>query len=52
MRAEASHAGLEILILEKSHANQVVAGGDTCIFFFFESDDIVGPPNLLSFIFH
>jgi hypothetical protein len=52
-RAEASNASLEVLIIEKSRANLVVAGGDTCIFFFpFESDDIVGPPNLLSLIFH
>jgi hypothetical protein len=50
-RAEASHASLEFLIVEKSRASQVVAGGDTCIFF-FESDDIVGPHYLLSFIFH
>jgi hypothetical protein len=32
-RAEAGHAGLEIIIIEKSHANQEVAGGDPCIFF-------------------
>jgi hypothetical protein len=51
-RAEAGHAGLEIIIIEMSHANQEVAGGDPCIIFSFESDDIVGPPNLLSLIFH
>ena len=33
IRAEASHAGLEFLIIEKSHANQEVAGGDPCICF-------------------
>ena len=36
-RAEASHASLEFLIVEKSRASQVVAGGDTCIFIFFSS---------------
>jgi hypothetical protein len=44
---------LEITIIERSHATQEAADGDPgCIFFSFESDDIVGPPNLLSLIFH
>ena len=51
-RAEAGHVDLEITIIEMSHANQEAADGDPGCIFSFESDDIVGPPNLLSLIFH